>query len=60
VRKGTTWSFAAKDGLREVLDRRVGQNELDAIQVCHGYVEAQKEYALEDRNGDGCTSTRSG
>ena len=53
VRKGTTWSFAAKDGLREVLDRRVGQNELDAIQVCHGYVEAQKEYALEDRNGDG-------
>jgi hypothetical protein len=53
VRTGTTWSFAPKAGLREVLDRRVGQNELDAIQICHGYVEAQKEYAMEDPDGDG-------
>jgi hypothetical protein len=53
VEKDGKWSFAAKTGLRELVDRRVGSNELDAIQIAHGYVEAQKEYASEDRNGDG-------
>ena len=43
------WHFATKEGLREILMRRIGQDELDAIQVCHGYVEAQQEYASEAR-----------
>jgi len=53
VQKSGKWSFAAKDGLREIVARRVGANELDAIEICRGYVEAQKEYAQEDRDGDG-------
>ena len=43
------WHFAGQEGLREILMRRIGQDELDAIQVCHGYVEAQQEYASEAR-----------
>src|SRR5262252_11195671 len=53
VEKGGKWSFATKRGLTEVLDRRIGSNELDAIEICRGYVEAQNEYAEKDRNGDG-------
>src|SRR2546429_467055 len=45
------WSFDAKAGAREIAYRRVGRNELDAIALCRGYVEAQYEYALEPRNG---------
>ena len=52
VEKGGKWSFATKRGLTEVLDRRIGSNELDAIEICRGYVDAQKEYAEKDRNGD--------
>jgi len=51
VEKGGKWSFAPKRGLTEVLARRIGSNELDAIEICRGYVEAQKEYAEKDRNG---------
>jgi hypothetical protein len=43
------WSFDAKAGERELLYRRVGANELDAIQICHGFVEAQDDYALRSR-----------
>jgi hypothetical protein len=39
------WYFDIKDGRQEVLLRRIGRNELDAIEICHGYVEAQYEYA---------------
>jgi hypothetical protein len=53
VEKDGKWSFAAKVGLQELVDRRVGSNELDAIEICRGYVEAQDEYAAEDRDGDG-------
>lgn len=53
VQKSGKWSFAGKAGLRELLDRRIGSNELDAIEICQGYVEAQKEYAAEDRDGNG-------
>ena len=45
------WLFDAAAGREEVLRRRIGRNELDAIQVCHGYVEAQKEYALTRHDG---------
>jgi hypothetical protein len=51
VKKGDKWSFDAKAGRQELLYRRVGANELDAIQICHGYVEAQHEYALQPHEG---------
>ena len=53
VRKGGKWSFDAAAGRREILYRRIGTNELDAIQLCHGYVEAQHEYALRKPAGYG-------
>ncbi|HEY4900471.1 MAG TPA: DUF2950 domain-containing protein [Terriglobales bacterium] len=39
------WYFDTKEGKQLILFRRIGANELDAITVCRGYVEAQKEYA---------------
>jgi Protein of unknown function (DUF2950) len=41
------WSFDTKVGREEILNRRVGANELNAIELCRGYVEAQHEYAQE-------------
>jgi hypothetical protein len=41
------WSFDTKVGREEILNRRIGANELDAITICRGFVEAQKEYAQE-------------
>jgi Protein of unknown function (DUF2950) len=43
------WSFDAKAGERELLYRRIGANELDAIEICHGFVEAQDDYAFRSR-----------
>jgi Protein of unknown function (DUF2950) len=43
------WSFDAKAGEQELLYRRIGSNELDAIQICRGFVESQDEYALRSR-----------
>jgi Protein of unknown function (DUF2950) len=51
VKRGNKWFFDGKAGLQELLYRRIGANELDAIQICHGYVEAQYEYAMEPREG---------
>jgi hypothetical protein len=51
VKRGGKWMFDAEAGRRELLYRRIGSNELDAIQICRGYVEAQHEYALEKREG---------
>jgi hypothetical protein len=50
VKTGTKWFFDSKAGQQELLYRRVGANELDAIEICHGYVEAQEEYATEKRS----------
>ena len=47
------WEFDAAAGRREILYRRIGRNELDAIQTCLAYVDAQNEYADKDRTGDG-------
>ncbi len=52
VKTGDKWSFDTEAGRQEVLNRRVGRNELGAIAVCRAYVEAQREYAAKDRNGD--------
>jgi hypothetical protein len=46
------WEFDAKAGRIEVLYRRIGRNELDAIQTCLAFVDAQNEYAAKD-HGDG-------
>ena len=46
VERGGRWYFDSKAGREEVLLRRIGTNELDAIEVCRGFVEAQEEYAL--------------
>ena len=51
VKRGPKWSFDTAAGKREILNRRVGANELDAIAICRGYVEAKHEYALKPRNG---------
>ncbi len=53
VKTGSTWSFDTKAGRQELLYRRVGSNELDAIQICRGYVEAQHEYALQKHGKSG-------
>ena len=51
VKRNGKWSFDSKAGHEEILLRRVGANELDAIAVCRGYVEAQQEYASEKHDG---------
>jgi hypothetical protein len=51
VKAGKTWFFDTKTGRREILLRRIGQNELDAIEISRGYVEAQHTYALKRREG---------
>jgi len=47
VKNKGKWEFDMKTGREEVLNRRIGANELDAIAICRGFVEAQQEYALE-------------
>jgi hypothetical protein len=47
VKKAGEWSFDTKAGRAEILLRRIGANELDAIEICRGYVDAQKAYALD-------------
>jgi Protein of unknown function (DUF2950) len=51
VKAGGKWYFDSKAGRQELLYRRIGSNELDAIQICNGFVEAQENYALEPRQG---------
>ncbi len=51
VKNGEKWSYDAKAGRQELTNRRIGANELDAIQICHGYVEAQYDYAFQTREG---------
>jgi hypothetical protein len=51
VKHGEKWSFDAKAGRQELLYRRIGSNELDAIDICRGYVEAQYDYAFQKRQG---------
>lgn len=53
AKKGDEWFFDSKAGREEVLRRRIGANELDAIQVCLGYVEAQEDYALQIHDNSG-------
>ncbi len=47
------WFFDTAAGKEEILNRRIGRNELYTVDVCQGYVEAQREYASADREQDG-------
>jgi hypothetical protein len=53
VKRGSKWFFDSKQGHDEILLRRIGANELDAIQVCRGFVDAQKEYSSEIHDNSG-------
>jgi hypothetical protein len=53
VKTGKNWRFDTKLGQDEILSRRIGRNELAAIQTCLAIVDAQREYATMDREGDG-------
>lgn len=49
VKRGAKWFFDGPAGRQELLFRRIGANELDAIELCRGFVEAQHEYATQQR-----------
>ena len=53
VRQDGKWAFDTEAGKQEIINRRVGMNELGTIRVCQAYVDAQREYASMDRIGDG-------
>lgn len=53
VKDGSAWRFDGKEGKQEILDRRVGRNEMHAVETCLGYVDAQLDYIREDHHGDG-------
>jgi hypothetical protein len=53
VKSGQEWMFSTGDGKQEIINRRIGRNELNAIQVSLAYVDAQREYVSKDREGDG-------
>lgn len=53
VRVDGAWRFATEEGVDELLNRRIGANERNAIHVLRAYVDAQRQYASRDRNADG-------
>ena len=52
VKAAEGWRFDTAAGVDEILNRRIGRNELDVLQVMRAYVEAQREYASRDRDAD--------
>lgn len=52
VRKDGQWLFDVEAGKDELLNRRIGENELSALDTVRAFVEAQREYAAKDRDGD--------
>lgn len=53
VKSPQGWVFSTEEGREEIMNRRIGRNELNAIQVALAYVDGQYEYASKDREGDG-------
>ena len=53
VKEGAQWHFDTAAGSKEILARRIGMDEMGALNVCNAYVVAQREYASQDRMGDG-------
>ena len=52
AQKGGSWYFDTEAGKEELINRRVGRNELDALKSVRAYVDAQREYASKDRDGN--------
>lgn len=52
VKDAGGWTFDVKEGLQEITDRRVGRNELSAIDFCRVFIDAQRQYAVADHDGD--------
>ncbi|MEN6624278.1 MAG: DUF2950 domain-containing protein, partial [Smithella sp.] len=53
IKKGNAWSFDSEEGREELLNRRIGRNELRVMETMEAYVAAQREYAGKDRTGNG-------
>ena len=53
IKEPDGWRFDTEGGIEELLDRRIGRNELHTIETARAFVAAQREYASQDRNGDG-------
>ena len=53
VKSQDGWRFDTKRGAEEILNRRIGRNELNAIQVCLAIVDAERDYVAKDPDGDG-------
>lgn len=53
LKKGDQWFFDTKAGKEEILNRRIGENELSTVQTLLALVDAQREYATNDHDGDG-------
>jgi hypothetical protein len=53
VRTGARWRFATEEGAEELVNRRIGANERNAMTVLRAYLDAQRQYAARDRDGDG-------
>lgn len=53
VKAGAKWVFDAEQGKQEILNRRIGRNELHVMDVVHAYTDAQQEYASKDCGGGG-------
>ena len=53
VRVGDRWRFATDEGAEEIVNRRIGGNERNAIYVLRAYIDAQRQYAARDRDSDG-------
>jgi len=56
VRQGGAWRFATEEGVVEMRYRRIGENELNAISTLRALLDAQRQYASRDRDGDGVLS----
>jgi hypothetical protein len=52
IKRPDGWQFDTAAGREEILNRRIGRNELSVLRVCRAYVQAQREYAGKDRDGD--------
>lgn len=53
VRQNKRWRFDTPAGIQEIINRRIGANELDTIQTCLAFIDAQQEYAMSDYTGNG-------
>jgi len=52
VKEKGAWRFATEEGAEEIVNRRIGANERNAIRVLRAYIDAQRQYASKDRDGD--------